>query len=85
VLLKNISLVGVHWGAYTQKEVERISVVWKELLSLFASGRIKPVTFTEIYEFEQLVDGLAVLENRQTWGKAVVRVRGETKKQFAKL
>lgn len=32
----------------------------------------------EIYKLEQLVDGLAALEKRQTWGKAVVRVKEET-------
>jgi len=85
VLLKNISLIGVHWGAYAQKEAGRISVVWKDLLLLFASGRIKPVTFTEIYKLDQLVDGLTALENRQTWGKVVVRVKEETERQFAKL
>ncbi|KIM40120.1 hypothetical protein M413DRAFT_446274 [Hebeloma cylindrosporum] len=85
VLLKNISLVGVHWGAYTQKEASRVPVVWKDLLSLFASGRVKPVTYTGIYKLEQLVDGLAALEKRQTWGKAVIRVKEETTGQRAKL
>lgn len=33
VLLKNISLVGIHWGAYTTKESSRLPVVWKDILS----------------------------------------------------
>jgi len=43
------------------------------------------VTYTEIYKLEQLADGLAALEKRQTWGKAVVRVKEETTGQLAKL
>ncbi|KAF8200800.1 hypothetical protein BJ912DRAFT_1139179 [Pholiota molesta] len=80
VLLKNVSLVGLHWGAYTQKEPNRVAVVWKDILS-----ESEAVTYTEIYNFEQLADGLGALEKRQTWGKAVVRVKEETTGERAKL
>lgn len=53
---------------------------------MFSSGRVQPVTYTEIYKLESLVDGLEALEKRQTWGKAIVRVKEEPKrKQQAKL
>jgi hypothetical protein len=35
------------------------------------------VIFSEIYPLEKVVDGLAALERRETWGKAVVRVRDD--------
>ncbi|KAF6760271.1 alcohol dehydrogenase [Ephemerocybe angulata] len=86
VLLKNISLVGLHWGAYTQKEATRIPVVWKELLDLFASGRVKPVTYTQTWPLERLAEGLGALERRETWGKAVVKVKeDDSAKVGAKL
>lgn len=85
VLLKNVSLVGVHWGAYTIKESGRIPVVWKELLDLFASNRVKPVTFTKVYALDEVTNGLAALERRETWGKAVVRVNQENPAERAKL
>ncbi|KAF9475539.1 NAD(P)-binding protein [Pholiota conissans] len=85
ILLKNVSLVGLHWGAYTEKEPSRVEAVWKDILSLFATGKVKPITYTEIYKFENLTEGLATLEKRQTWGKAVVRVKEEIKEQRAKL
>ncbi|EAU91399.2 alcohol dehydrogenase [Coprinopsis cinerea okayama7 len=75
VLLKNVSIVGLHWGAYTQKEPSRIPVVWKDILNLFASGRTKPVVYTEVWPLEKLVDGLVALERRETWGKVVIKVR----------
>lgn len=77
VLLKNISLVGLHWGPYQVHDLNRVSVVWKELLALFSSGRAKPVNYTQVYPLERLTDGLAALERRETWGKTIVRVRDE--------
>lgn len=56
------------------------------MVRMFSSGRVKPVTYTEVYKLESLVDGLEALERRQTWGKAVARVKEEPKiKQQAKL
>ncbi|PPQ98630.1 hypothetical protein CVT24_003963 [Panaeolus cyanescens] len=85
VLLKNISLVGLHWGAYTLKEPSRIPVVWENILSMFASGKVQPVVYNEIYTLEGLVKGLAALEKRETWGKAIVRVKDEKPAEKAKL
>ncbi|THH30438.1 hypothetical protein EUX98_g3760 [Antrodiella citrinella] len=75
VLLKNISVVGIHWGAYTKNEREHMPVVWNDLLELLTSGRAKPVIYTDIYPLEQYAAGLKDLEDRKTWGKAVIRVR----------
>ncbi|KZT26753.1 alcohol dehydrogenase [Neolentinus lepideus HHB14362 ss-1] len=78
VLLKNISIVGIHWGAYTKKDPEHIPKVWKDLIALLSSGRVKPVVYSEVFPFERLPDGLVAIEKRQTWGKAVVRIRDES-------
>ena len=45
--------------------------------SLFSSGRAKPVNYTNVYSLKELTNGLAALERRETWGKAIVRVRDE--------
>ena len=52
---------------------------------LFASGQVTPVTYDKVYPLEKLTDGLAALEKRQTWAKAVVRVREEKTNVIAKL
>ncbi|KIJ61313.1 hypothetical protein HYDPIDRAFT_96722 [Hydnomerulius pinastri MD-312] len=85
VLLKNISILGLHWGLYTRMEPSRIPVVWKELLELFASGRAKPVIYSKVYSLEDAMAGLGALERRETWGKAIVHVRDEDRKAAAKL
>jgi len=78
VLLKNISIVGIHWGAYTRNEQERIPEVWAALLQLVREGRLRPVVFEQIYQgLESLPKGLKALANRETWGKAVLRIRSE--------
>ena len=33
ILLKNISIIGIYWGAYTTREPSHVPVVWEELLS----------------------------------------------------
>ncbi|KAJ6593932.1 alcohol dehydrogenase [Mycena capillaripes] len=79
VLLKNISLVGIHWGAYAIHEPRHMPTVYKTFLDLLTSGRVSPpVVYKEIYPLENLADGLRALENRQTWGKAVVKIMEES-------
>ncbi|KAH7909327.1 hypothetical protein BJ138DRAFT_1155526 [Hygrophoropsis aurantiaca] len=85
VLLKNISVMGTHWGLYEKKEPSRIPVVWSELLSLLASGRVKPVIYSKIYSLEEVVGGLHALQKRETWGKAIVRIKDDDHKALAKL
>lgn len=53
--------------------------------SLFASNRVKPVTFTNVYSLDEVTNGLAALERRETWGKAVVRVNQENPAERSKL
>ncbi|CAL1707506.1 unnamed protein product [Somion occarium] len=85
VLLKNISVIGIHWGAYTKHEPSHVPEVWKALLDLFSSGRAKPVLYTEIFPLEKVAEGLHQLEQRKTWGKAIVRIRDEKSSERAKL
>ncbi|KZS98330.1 alcohol dehydrogenase [Sistotremastrum niveocremeum HHB9708] len=85
VLLKNISIVGLHWGAYEKFEPPHVPKVWKELFDLFESGRVKPINYDKVWKLEEVPAGLGSLEKRETWGKAVVRVREDDLDQKAKL
>ncbi|KAF9650899.1 alcohol dehydrogenase [Thelephora ganbajun] len=77
VLLKNIEIIGIHWGAYSIKEPGHVPSVHKAVISMLQSGKVTPVIFPEVYPLERLADGLVALENRKTWGKAIVRIRDE--------
>ncbi|KAF7964968.1 hypothetical protein HWV62_31365 [Athelia sp. TMB] len=78
VLLKNISIVGIHWGAYYTKEPEHIAPgVWEPLLELLSSGKATPVVFNKVFPLKDLSQGLEALERRETWGKVIVRIKDE--------
>jgi NADPH:quinone reductase len=58
-----------------ENDPKRARETLTELLGLLGSGRLRPVVYDGKYTLETLSQGLQDLENRKTWGKAVVRVR----------
>ena len=71
ILLKNIAVVGLHWGAYAKHEPERIPETMHALLALHEKGAIRP----EIYRSYPLAEAgaaLTALGSRETWGKVVL-------------
>ncbi|KAF9946113.1 hypothetical protein BGZ72_000669 [Mortierella alpina] len=77
ILLKNISVVGVHWGAYGKYDPATIVQVWTELLRMFAEEKLVPVVYEKIYQgLESVKTGLIDLAGRKTYGKAVVAIGG---------
>lgn len=76
VLLKNVSIVGLHWGAYALNEPEMQDVVWDGLYKLFDSGKYRGIAYTdkEYVGLENVAPALKALGARDTWGKVVVKV-----------
>jgi NADPH:quinone reductase len=76
VLLKNISIVGLHWGAYSINEPEMIDVVWEGIFKLIREGKFRGTVFTdkEFVGLESVPEALKSLGSRGTWGKVVVKV-----------
>ncbi|KAH8764824.1 hypothetical protein F5883DRAFT_461683 [Diaporthe sp. PMI_573] len=76
VLLKNISIVGIHWGMYSKMESETEVRVWKEILQLIEDGKFRGTEFTdkEFVGLESIPEALKALGSRETWGKVVVKV-----------
>ena len=72
-LLKGCSIVGVFWGAFTQHEPKEHIQNVKELMQLFAEGKIDP-RVSEVFPFEQYEDALAALSSRRAKGKVVLKV-----------
>lgn len=79
VLLKNISLVGIHWGAYSINERETIPVVWQGITKLVKEGKLRGTEFTdeEFVGLDRVKDALVALSGRGTWGKVIVKVPQE--------
>ena len=76
VLLKNVSLVGLHWGQYAKEEPETFEEVWRSLLELISHGKFRGTVFTDqdYVGLERIPEALQALESRGTWGKVVVKV-----------
>jgi len=50
ILLKNVAVTGVHWGAYSKNEIKKVPETWEALLKLFAEKRIKGVVYDKVFE-----------------------------------
>jgi NADPH:quinone reductase len=71
VLLKNFSVVGVHWGYY-QRRGSRLVQEWMDaLLKLYEQGRIRPVVY-QSYPLREAAAALGALSARESYGKVVL-------------
>jgi NADPH2:quinone reductase len=79
ILLKNISIVGLHWGAYAINEPEAIEPVWEGLFKLIDEGKYRGTVYSdkEFVGLETVPAALESLGSRGTWGKVVVKVPQE--------
>jgi len=71
VLLKDISIVGVHWGQYVQHHPEFLNHTHEVLTAMFLGGQIRPVV-GKTFRLEEVPAGLRELADRKIVGKAVV-------------
>jgi NADPH2:quinone reductase len=71
ILLKNVSVVGLHWGAYAIHEPERVPEAFQALFELYEAGRLRPV-IQRVYPLERVAHALADLGSRRSHGKLVL-------------
>ena len=71
VLLKNISIVGLHWSAYPEREPERLDDCFDGLFEMAARGDIEPLVSAR-YPLEEAGRALEMLASRKTVGKIVL-------------
>ena len=69
-LVKNYSIVGLHWGLYRTRDVALVRACHDELTRLAESGAIRPMV-SERLAFEQVPDGLQRLAAGRTVGRLV--------------
>jgi len=76
VLLKQISLVGLFWGAHVVNDPEKIEEAWKGLEDLMSQGKFRGTSYTDrdYVGLESVPEALAALGARDTWGKVVVKI-----------
>ncbi|GCD90106.1 NADPH:quinone oxidoreductase family protein [Nocardioides sp. LS1] len=74
LLLNNIDVRGVGWGAYAMMRPGYMHEQWAEILPMMESGVIKP-PIGATYALEDFGQALVDMDERRTLGKSVVRVR----------
>jgi NADPH2:quinone reductase len=74
LLLNNIDLVGVGWGAWTLTHPDALAEQWAAVGPLLGSGRLPPPE-PVVYPLEEAAAAVGSLENRTAKGKVVLRVR----------
>lgn len=67
-LIKNYSIVGLHWGLYSQRDPQAVLDAHTELSRLSDAGSIRPLISEEI-SLEQLADGVQRVGDGKTVGR----------------
>ena len=73
-LVKNYSVVGLHWGLYNKVMPELVSANHEALVGLYAAGKIDPLVHKNV-PFEEIPEALELLGSRKTHGKLVATPR----------
>jgi NADPH2:quinone reductase len=73
VLLKNISLVGLHWGPYQDKDPAKIRAAMAALFGMYERGQLA-VEVSATYPLEQAPEALDQIITRKVQGKIVLTV-----------
>ncbi|MFL5354106.1 NADPH:quinone oxidoreductase family protein [Archangium sp.] len=74
LLLKNVDVVGVAWGAFIMQEPALTAEIAKGLAALADKGFVEPVV-GQVFPLEQAAQALRELDSRKATGKVVLRVR----------
>lgn len=75
LLVKNYSVVGLHWGLYAKVMPHLIPETHEQLVGLYEGGKIDPLIHSTV-PFGELPDGLDLLGGRGTYGKLVTKPGG---------
>jgi len=71
ILLKNIAITGLHWGAHAARDPQKIPQTMNALFELYEQGKIRPVIYKN-YSLEEVPAALEALGSRRSYGKVIV-------------
>jgi len=72
ILLKNIAITGLHWGAHVTNDPGKIPETFDALFRLYEQGKIRPVIYGT-YALDDVPAALEALASRRTHGKVIVQ------------
>lgn len=71
LMVKNIDVIGLYWGAYLTFAPDALMGSLAELMEWHTAGRIAP-HISHVLPFDQALDGLDLLKSRKATGKVVI-------------
>jgi len=74
LLVKNISVIGLQWADYRERDPEWVQRVQAELYGLYEEGKLKP-HISERYPLDRFADALARFVERGVLGKMILTPR----------
>ncbi|MGA8257100.1 MAG: NADPH:quinone oxidoreductase family protein [Nocardioides sp.] len=74
LLLNNVDVRGVGWGAYAMGLPTYMQEQWARLVPMMEDGSVRP-PIGKVYELGDFGQALTEMDERRTLGKSVVRVR----------
>src|SRR5262249_60203697 len=72
VLLKNFSVLGVHWGLYRQRDAAMVRRWMVELLKLAETRQVKPVIW-QSFRLAPAAEALTAIASRESHAKLGLR------------
>ena len=74
LLLNNIGVIGVGWGAFWMPDPSYLRTQWQAILPLLESGALDPPVGTR-HPLDDVSSALAELDERRAHGKVTLRIR----------
>ena len=74
LLLNNISVVGVGWGAFWMPRPEYLGEQWAELVPLLRDGALQPL-IGSVHALDDVRSALAEIDERRALGKVLLHLR----------
>jgi NADPH2:quinone reductase len=74
VLVKNLSVIGLYWGGYADRDPAVLTDSLRELLDWWLQGRLRPL-ISKVYPLAEAAQALSDLAGRHSIGKLVIQVR----------
>jgi NADPH2:quinone reductase len=71
ILLKNMSVVGVHWGVYLERGSPLVDQWMDALFALHRDGKIRPVIYRS-FALPDAAQALAAIASRESYGKVIL-------------
>lgn len=74
LLLNNISVVGVGWGAFFLQDLPYLQEQWSEVRPMLEAGKLDP-PIGAVFPLEQAAQALLEIDERRAKGKVLLQVR----------